>query len=50
MEEIRSREEITAKMLELEKELGYRYASGTKDLIRTKISSLKWVLKKRDRL
>lgn len=50
MEEIRSKEEIAAKIIELEKELGYRYTLSTKDLIRAKISSLKWVLKKRDRL
>ena len=42
---IRSEEEITAKILELEKELGYRYTAGTKELIRTKIDTLKWVLK-----
>lgn len=45
----RSKKEITTTILELEKELGYRYTESTKELIRTKIDTLKWVLKQTER-
>lgn len=45
MEDVRSEEEITAKIIELEKELDCRYTASTKELIRTKIDTLKCVLK-----
>lgn len=46
MEEIRSKKEIITKIFEFEKELGYRYTESTKELIRTKIDILNWVLKR----
>ena len=50
MEEIRNVEEIRAKIAELEKQLEYRYTASTKELIETKIATLRWALKEIERL
>jgi len=41
---IGNRKDIITKMLELQKELEYKYTDNTKELIRAKIGTLKWVL------
>jgi predicted DNA-binding protein len=44
MESIRSEKEIRERILDLEKQMGYRYTSTTKELIQAKIDELYWVL------
>lgn len=41
---IGNKKDIIMKMLELQKELEYKYTDSTKELIRAKIDTLKWVL------
>lgn len=49
-ENLRSEEEIKAKIRELKKEMDYRYSQATKEHIKTKIETLKWVIKERERI
>lgn len=41
---IGNKKDIIMKMLELQKELEYKYTDSTKELIRAKIDTLRWVL------
>ncbi len=49
-ENLRSEEEIKAKIIELKKEIGFKHSQTTKEPIRIKIETLKWVIKERERI